>query len=347
MRRILGFVLLGLGVFAVALGLLLRLYAYPRLAKAPLDPKTVSVATGSGITALVIVRQSNGAALPEIRTNLDVTANRYVSGDLTQPEVVEDGDVASWIEAVEVVDQNGNLIRATERQLCVDRRTNEAVENCQIRYVKTKTDSSFTGAIREDNINQPGLNLKFPFDTEKHDYAVFDLSIRDATDARFEAEEEIDGLTVYRFVQDIQPRKLEERDVPGSLVGRSEPTVKADLYYQVRRTMWVEPATGQIIKGSEDQRQELVRSDQSPGQGTVVFGGTLTFTDETVGKNVADAKENRSKLWLLTTLPIFLWIGGVLLILAAVALLLLGRGGSGGFVQGSTPPQERQLTGAR
>jgi hypothetical protein len=346
LRRIVGFVLLGLGVFAVALGLLLRLYAYPRLAKAPLDPKTVSVATGTGVTALVFVKQGDGSGLPEIRENLSVTANRYVIGDLTQPEVVAGGDVASWIEAVELKDQNGNLVRATERQVCVDRHTNEAVDNCLSRYVQARTDEAFE-PMREDGVAQPGLNLKFPFGTEQRNYAMYDLSTRDAPEARFEAEEEIDGVAVYRFVQDIAPRKLEVRQVPGSLIGRSEPSVEADLYYQNRRTMWVEPETGQIIRGMEEQRQELVQADrgQEPGQGTIVFDGTLSFTEETVAKNVADAKENKSKLWLLTTMPIFLWIGGGLLVVAGVALLLFRRDGSGGDVQGASTPRDRQLSG--
>jgi hypothetical protein len=330
LRRIVGFVLLGLGVFAVALGLLLRLYAYPRLAKAPLDPRTVSVATGSGITALVMVKQADGSALPEIRKNLNLTANRFVSGDLTQPEVVADGDVASWIEAVELTDQSGNRVRATERRLCLDRHTNEGVDRCTNSYIKARTSQVDLKVIEEKNVAQPGLNLKFPFGTEKDTYRVYDLFVRDATEARFEAEEEIDGVTVYRFVQDIRPRKIEDRKVPGSLVGRADPSVDVGLYYQVRRTMWVEPDTGQIIKGEEAQKQELVSGDQEPGQGTVVFDGTLTFTEDTVGKNVGEAKENRSKLWLLTTLPIFLWIGGTVLILAAVALLFLFRAGPGG-----------------
>lgn len=330
MRRIVGFVLLGLGVFAVALGLLLRLYAYPRLAKVPLDPRTVSVATGSGITALVMVKQSNGSTLPEIRRNLDLTANRYVTGDLTQPEVVADGDVASWIEAVELTDQEGNRVRATERRLCLDRHTNEGLNRCIGLYVKARNNPTDFTVIEEKGVAQPGLNMKFPFGTEKATYRFYDVFVRDATEARFEGEEEIDGLAVYRFVQDIAPRKIEDREVPGTLVGRDEPTVQVGLYYQNRRTMWVEPQTGQIIKGQEAQRQELVAGDQEPGQGTVVFDGTLTFTDDTIAKNVSDAKENRSRLWLLTTLPIFLWIGGTVLILAAVALLFLFRAGPGG-----------------
>jgi Porin PorA len=344
-RRVLVFVLLGLGVFAVALGLALRLYAYPRLAKAPLEPRSVSVATGSGITALVFAKSGNAIA-PEVRHNLNLTANRFVAGDVSQPEVVAGGDVASWIEAVEIVDQNGNRIKATERQLCVDRHTNEAVEPCSKRYVRTNTNPRTFELITEENVPQPGLNFKFPFDTERRSYQLYDLTIRAAAEAKFDGTEEIDGLDVYRFVQDIPPTKIETRPVPGSLVGSTETTVDADMYYQNRRTVWVEPETGQIVKGQEQQRQELVPAGQSQGQGTVVFDGTLTFNDETVTKNVSDAKDNKAKLWLLTGLPIFLWIGGGVLIVAALVLLYLGRGGRGGSQDSPTPPRQRQLTGA-
>ncbi len=344
MRRIIGYVLIGLGVFAVALGLMLRLYAYPRLAKAPLDPKGVSVATGNGITALVI-QDNNGTPLPKILPDLTLTATRNVTGDLAQPEVKDGGNVASWIETVNTVDQNGDRVKATERQVCLDRHTNQAVEPCTDRHVIANTDPDTFQKIVEQNVAQPGVHLKFPFDTGKQSYPFYDLTLRAAPEAKFDGEEEIEGLNTYRFVQDIPLTKVEQRKVPGNLVNSSDTgLVATDLYYQNKRTIWVEPATGQVIKGQEVQHQELVRSDQSPGQGTAVFDGTLTFNDETVARNVKDAKDNRGKLWLLTVLPIILWIAGPLLIVVGVALLLLRR--RGGRVPDETPPQARQLTGA-
>lgn len=344
MRRVIGFVLLGLGVFALALGLLLRFYAYPRLAKAPLDVDTVSVATGSGITALVFV-EKDGATLPEIRDDLDLTATRWVKGDLTQPEVVENGDLAVWIEAVEIVDQDGNRVKATERELCVDRHTNEAHTPCTTQYIISRVDPRTFVPVRDTGVAQPGLNLKFPFDTEARDYEMFDLSIRDKFTVRFDGEDEIDGLGVYRFVQDIPATKIESRTVPGTMVGNTEPTVDVDLYYQNRRTMWVEPVTGQIIRGEEQQRQELREPGASAGSGTVVFDGTLRFNDETVNKNVEEAKANKSKLWLLITLPIILWIAGGMMLLAALVLLLPRRGGSDGETQPDDPTLTTQLSG--
>jgi hypothetical protein len=346
LRRIVGFVVLGLGVFAVALGLLLKLYAYPRLAKAPLDPKGVSVATGTGVTALVFIEQDDGSGRPEIRNNLSVTATRLVTGDLTQPEVIEDGNVASWIEAVQTIDQDGNLIKATQRQLCLDRHTNEAIEPCTTRDVTTSTSQvNFTG-VTDKNVVQPGVNLKFPFDTEKKSYQVFDLTLREATEAKFEAEENLDGLDVYRFVQDIPDRKVESRTIPGSLIGSSEPSVQVDLFYKNKRTMWVEPVTGQIVKGSEEQHQEFVESGDEPGQGTVVLDATLTFNNDTVTKNINDAKDNKAKLWLLTTLPVILWIAGAVFIVGGIALLMIQRRGKDDDGERPSPPDVRELTGA-
>jgi hypothetical protein len=343
LRRVVGFVLVGLGVFAIALGLLLKLSVYPKLAKAPLDPKAVSVATGQGMTALVIVKKDDGSLSPEIRQNLELTASRYVTGDLTQPEISSGGDVESWIEAVQVVDQDGNLVKATERQVCLDRFTQQAVEPCTARYVRDATDPETFEAVTENDVAQPGLSLKFPFDTEKRAYPVYDLTLRSAPEARFDGEDTVNGLDVYRFVQDIAPAKVGERTVPGTLVGSGDASVTADLYYQNKRTMWVEPQTGQIVKGSEQQHQELVQDGQSPGQGTIVLDGTLTFNDETVNKQVADAKSNKSKLFLLTTMPVILWIAGVVFLVAGLALIFVRRfrGGDRGE---PAPPQEAQLT---
>jgi hypothetical protein len=309
---------------------------------------STSVATGTDVTALMFVKQPNGTTyLPEIKTGLDLTATRRVLGDLTQPEVVRDGDIATWKEWVEIVDQDDQRVRATERELCLDRHTNEAREPCTNQYVQTKVDAN-NQPIREDGIAQPGVNLKFPFDTEQRSYQVYDLTLRAAAEAKFDGTEEINGLEVYRFVQDIPPAKIEAgRQVPGSLINEPETAaVEVDLYYQNKRTMWVEPTTGQIVKGQEEQLQELRKPDLP--EGTAVFRGTLTFTEETVNQLVADAESNKSKLWLLTGLPTILWIAGTLLILAGIALTIFfmrgGRGGRGSRQPG--PPPQRELADA-
>lgn len=329
MRRILSFILLGLGVFAVALGLLLRFYAYPQLAKIPLDQESISVAEGHGITALV-VETVDGAPSPEIRQNLSLTSTTYVTGDLTAPEVEEDGDIGVFVEAIRTVDDaSGTVVNASVRSLCVDRFTNEAVAPCEGQYIEQEQDNRVTAD--RNSLQQPGQSLKFPFGTEQRNYQYYDLTAREAIEARFEGVETIKDLEVYKFVMNVSPTKVADRDVPGSLVGLPEPSVDAELYYEVERTVWVEPETGIVIRGAQDMRQELLTTGQSPGGGTTVFEGTLGFTETTVNDNVSKATDNKSKLSLLTTWPVFMWIGGgVLVVVGGLLLATTAAGRRGG-----------------
>jgi len=325
-RRVITFVLIGLGVFALALGLLLRFYAYPNLAKAPLNPDSLSVGQGSGITALVFVK--NGSAdTPEIRRNLNLTSTTTVTGDFTQPEVKDGTDVASWIEAAIVrADGEPDLqpVDGSVRQLCVDRFSGEAVVPCESQYIQEGDyDDRVIGT--RDELQQPGLSFKLPFDAEKKTYKWYDLTAKGAYDLVFEAEDTVKGLDVYRYSYEVPPTKIDERQVPGTLVGSTEPTVDADLYYQVKKTIWADPVTGAVVAGEQTGRQELRQAGEGAGQGTSVFEGTLRLNDDTVDRFVKAAEDNRSKLWLLTTLPVILWIVGPLLIILGVALLLLGR----------------------
>lgn len=345
MRRIVGFVLLGLGVFAVALGLLLRFYAYPQLAKAPLDNESVSVAQGSGITALV-VETVDGAPSPEIREDLDLTSTTYVTGDLTRPEVQEDGDIAVYVEAIEVVDDaSGTTVSGSLRSLCVDRHNAAAVAPCEGQYIEQEKDNREEG--NRNRVQQPGLSFKFPFGTEQRDYDYYDLSVRKAVTAQFVGEETIRGLDLYRFSMSVPATKIADREVPGSLIGQpDEPSVEAELYYEVKRTVWVEPATGIIVVGEQDGKQELLADGERPGEGTTVFEGKLRFNDKTISDNVTRAEDGRSQLNLLTTWPIVAWIVGTLLIAAGIFFLLRNPGRGGHRAVGRTPPRRREPANA-
>jgi hypothetical protein len=324
MRRVVSYVLIGLGVFAIALGLLLRFYAYPRLAKVPLDIDNVSVAQGSGITS-VVVMTIDDVPTPQIRHDLNVTSTTHVTGDLTQPEVVDGGEVAAWVEATKTVDDaSGILIDASLRELCLDRHTAEAVAPCDGQYVSVTQGERIT--TDPQTVQQPGLSFKFPFGTEQRGYRTYDVSLRRSVEARFDGEDTVDGVDVYRFVSESKSIRLDQQDVPGSLIGRDEPSVTVDRYYSDRRTLWVEPRTGVIIQAEDKGKQELVAPDQDPGEGTTVYDGTMRLNDQTVFANVKDAQDNVGKLSLLTVWPIVLLIiGGVVIVGGVVLLLVLAR----------------------
>ena len=328
MRRVVTLVVLGLGVFAIATGLLLRFYAFPALAKIPHNPNTSAVAQGTGITALVYVEKSGAPTQPEIRRNLSLTSSTFVSGDMQAPEVSSDSGVTSWIEATRITDdRDGMTLSASVRELCLDRFSAEAVAPCTKQYLqKTKEagkDTKIPGTRGQTQF--PGLNFKFPFQTEKRTYPWYDTGVSKQVDAKFDGEDEVQGLPVYRFKVSVPATDVDGRDVPGSLVGKPDATVPVRLHYQVDKTMWVEPVTGALIKVRQSVKQELRTSDEGAGRGTTVFDGTLELNRKTVDANVRAAEDNKSRLWLLTGLPVILWIAGGVLLLVAVVLLLVGR----------------------
>ncbi|WP_434444826.1 DUF3068 domain-containing protein [Lentzea sp. E54] len=312
MRRVASLVLVGLGIFSLALGAVLRFYVYPELAVVPLDQKTESVAEGAAKVFYPKDLVVKDALL---------TATRKVESNLTLPEAKVDGDVMVWDQGLVVTDSENQLVSAMKHRVCLDRRTNMALEKCSQQYV---TDDEKGPTADDRAVRQEGLNYKFPFGTEAQDYEYFDTTLRKASTARYEGTDEISGLEVYKFVQKIPSTKFRDQEVPGQLVGSSEASVTAERRYQNTRTMWVEPVSGIIVKGSEQQRQVLVGPDGK--EGTVLLDATLTFNEETVKESVERATDARDKLTLISsTGPIVLLSVGAVLLLAGILLGVVGR----------------------
>ena len=83
-------------------------------------------------------------------------------------------------------------------------------------------------------------------------------------------------------------------------MGESAPSVQAPVYYADTRTVWVEPKTGVIVKGSE---QNLTTLRDSAGQDkTVILKFDLTFNEQTQRSQAQLARDNIGKIDLVTTL---------------------------------------------
>jgi Porin PorA len=304
-RRAISLVLLTLGIFGVAMGLLLRFYAYPKLAVSPLDPHAKTVAQG---TATVF-----DPGTFKQRDDVALTATRRIDGKIDSPEVKINGSVAVWEMGLVTEDDSGGLVDAQDQWVCVDRRNAQAAQPC--------TDEKLNG---DASLKATGLQYKFPFHTQKHDYSFYDVFMHQAPPMHYDGEEVIDGLPVYRFVQTIPVTKIADiPDTPSSLVGgtANDPVTAGRMYENVR-TVWVEPYTGSIVKGQEKVHQFLRGPDGTDGQ--VLLDGTLTFTADTIRDQVAEAKKNRAKVQLLyQTGPLVLIGLGVLFLLAGLVVLLL------------------------
>ncbi|MEV6877228.1 DUF3068 domain-containing protein [Amycolatopsis sp. NPDC051128] len=336
MRRAFALILLALGVFAVAGAVLLPTYVYPKLTKVPLDQDSTSVLEGTASKVLAVTDKGTGP-VAEIRENAKLTATGRVQANFAAPEMHEGTDYAVWLLAVQVVDDADNtVVNASKRQVCFDRHTAEGYDphgatdpKCDAKssYVTELKDKADTNGQKppETNIEkaQPGLNFKFPFGTEQKDYKVYDDNTGTAVTARYTGTETVNGIETYKFVQNIQDTKVATKEVPGSLVGSDQPTVKADLYYRGVNTMWVEPVTGIEVKQQQQQHQELRSGTTSPA---VVFDGTLAFNGKTISQMVDQVNANKGRLeFLSSTGPLWLGIGGGVLIVVALVLLIRRR----------------------
>jgi hypothetical protein len=292
-RRV-GFILVFVGLFLLFFGLVERVYAYPRLKKAPLDQYSKPVATGTGSyfnRSPDKLREITGAQLKNVR---------IVRGDVKAGS----DEVAVWDSFNSTVDTaDQGVITATQERIALDRVTAQSVSCCG------------------ENPRHQGLTLKFPFGTEKTTYQFWDGPAGRALPAVFTREETINGVDVYRFEQRIDRLDVGDQDIPGTLAGDPDtPSVQTNIIYSNLKTIWVEPTTGIIVKAQQDATQVL--ETQGGEQVLTLIDAVLTYDEATVEKNADDAASGANRLRLLgTILPAAALLLG--LIAAAAGLVLL------------------------
>ena len=286
MRRVLGLALMGLFGFLLVVGLLAQFYAPGQVKKTPLDVNTVTNLNGSGAYL--------GAAVTPVsvwQRTVNV-ADKSDSGVIVMQNVncvMKDPDGTDPQAPVCLDASSPNLIDLSEDKFATDRKTALAVN-----------DAAYVGT---GGVQHQGLMNKFPFDVQKKTYPFWDGVLGHSVDATFKGEDQVNGLTTYKFVASTSNAPADiATDTPGT--------------YSDELTMWIDPVTGAIINQTEHQTRALPSGD-------VVLDLNLAFTDATVKGNVDAAQSNASKLALIGNLP---WISYVLALVALVVGLLLLRG---------------------
>jgi hypothetical protein len=294
MARRVGFVLVFLGLFLLFFALVERVYAYPRLKKAPLDQYSQPVATGTGSyfnRSPDKLREITGAQLKNVRT---------VRGDVKAGS----DEIAVWDSFNSTIDTaDQGVITATQERIALDRVTAQSVQCCG------------------ENPRHQGLTLKFPFDTKRTTYQFWDGPAQRALPAVFTRTEKIGGVDVYRFEQRIDRLDIGDQEIPGSVAGEPDtPSVQTDIIYSNTKTLWVEPTTGIIVKAQQDVTQVL----ETPGgeQVLTLVDGTLTYDEATVSNNADDAAAGARQLRLLgIILPAVALFLGLVALAAGLVLL--------------------------
>jgi hypothetical protein len=323
-RSKVGIGLVGLGAFLVVVGLLSSLHVYDRLAVVPLDQRTTTVSDGPDATIFDIARRRE--------VTLDLQSTRQVVGDVdasNQASDDEDKDLAVW-ETLVVTDEPGAVVgednpprSAVHDRVVFDRHTGEAVDCCGF-FTSSSADAETGEEIRDTETPITGQYFKLPFGTEKRTYQFWDGALKDSTDLKYQDTDEIKGLEVYRFQQVIEPTDVGDIEAPASFFGLpGDGNVTLDRIYANTRTLWVEPETGVIIKGQEDQH---VVAEYQGDEVATLTDVVIAYNDDTQSKLV---DEYAPKATLLKAVRLWVPIGftvlGLLMVAAGVLVVLRDR----------------------
>ncbi|MFD0853730.1 DUF3068 domain-containing protein, partial [Actinomadura adrarensis] len=228
MRSVVGVVLVGLGVFALAAAALTRFYIAPQMVAAPTDYYKVSrlQATNASYFDLSSLQQRTGATI-------NVTST--VRGDIKAADSAP-GNTAVWDTTTVIQDLSRNYnVNITQQRLAFDRRT-AGLKRCCGSHVDN-----------DRNVGMSGLGLFWPLQMERKDYQVWDGSTRRAHTAKFSGTETVSGIEAYKFVMTVPATKVPTttNEVPASMLGRpGSAQVPVDRMHQATVTYWIDPRSG-------------------------------------------------------------------------------------------------------
>jgi len=308
MRRGIGLVLIALGVALLVLAPMVKFYAVPKLAVAPmdLDPKKPSENVGVAEKLLDI------STLTEL-TNVPVTSTRYTTADVAAAAAA--GGNTGVYETFSRVNRetDGELVTASTQRYAFDRTTN---------VMQTGSNANIDGEPITDAMiaGDAIMPLKLPFFVDKNaTYNYFDTSLLKGYPLTFVEETQIDGLTVYRFESTIEPTQIGEQEGLADKVGSTDPNYKAPRYYTNVRVVFAEPLTGQIVDGYEDQLQTFRGPDGTDK--ITIIKAKIGFTPENKAAAVEEAKANSAKLGLVAnTIPVVSAVVGLVLLVIGILL---------------------------
>ncbi|MGE2833212.1 DUF3068 domain-containing protein [Mycobacterium sp. SMC-4] len=336
--RIAACAIMGLGAALLIAALLLSTYTKGQISKIPLDIDTTLVSEGTGTAFDPASLMGERFVVDE---DVPLVLQRQVSVEAPANADVVTLQVGSSLRRTDQQQDNGLLLAMVDT-VTLDRSTAEAVSS----------ESNPGGAVQkpralEDenpptNIALPheGLTYRFPFDTEKKTYPFFDPIAQKTFDANYSGEEDVNGLTAYKFTQNVgfdsdgklvEPVKyaslydddadaqVSARAALWGLEGDPEEMITMTRYYAAQRTFWVDPVSGTIVKQTDRGYHYYAREALEPEVTFVDY--TVTSDEETVEAQVAAASDERDRvaLWgrilpiTFTALGLVALIGGALL----------------------------------
>lgn len=178
LRKIVSWVLIGLGAFLLVIAILAKTWAPGVLQKTPTNIDQVTRLAGSGekLGEPITVKVTNVT-----QTDADKSTDKNVVWASTVCVVLDEPDTPDCVDG-----DDERLVSATVDVFQTDRVTALA-----------------SGGDRE------GIQNKFPFDTEKKTYPYWDGILSEALDAKFLGTEDIQGVESYHFQVSAEEREAE------------------------------------------------------------------------------------------------------------------------------------------
>ena len=331
--------IMGLGAALLIAALLLSTYTKGKIAKIPLDLDTTLVADGTGTAFDPGVAQHRPKFV--INRNVPVAQQEQISVEAPSNADVVTLQVGSTLRRTDK-QQDSGLLLALVDTVTLNRKTAIAVSSESNPGGAVQKPRAIDDDLPPTNIALPhdGLAYRFPFDTEKRTYPVFDPIAQKAYDANYDGEEDVNGLTTFRFSQNVgydadgklvEPVKYSSlydddadaevtaRAALWGLPGNPDEPITMTRYYAAQRTFWVDPVSGTIVKKKEHGYHYYAREPLKPEVTFVDF--TVTSTEETVESQVASARDERDRLALwgrilpitFTAIGLVALVGGALL----------------------------------
>ncbi len=342
MLRLAALGIIGLGSALLIAGLLLSTYTAGKIRKIPLDIDKTLVSTGTG-TALDPASLSAGVGAKfVVDKNVPLVSQQAMTVEAPANAQVVTFQVGTTVRRSDKQKDNGLLLAMVDT-VTLNRATAEAVSDDERPGGSVQKPRTVEDDKPPTNIALPheGLSYRFPFNTEKKSYAYFDPIAQKAFDANYDGEDDVNGLTTYRFTQNIgydadgkltEPIKyasLYDKNEDGEVTARAElwgiegvdpyEPIKMTRYYAARRTFWVDPVSGTIVKAEDHTNQYYARDPLKPEAAVVDF--TVTSTEQTVESQVAAARAERDRVALWSRiLPISLGSAGLVALVGGALL---------------------------
>ena len=338
MLRLAALTIMGLGAALLTAALLLTTYTAGKIQKIPLDIDKTLVSSGTG-TAL------DPASLQATRfvidKNVPLVSQQAITVETPANAQVVTFQVGTTVRRTDKQQDNGLLLAMVDT-VTLNRHTAEAVSDDERPGGSVQKPRTIEDDKPSTNIALPheGLAYRFPFDTEKKSYPFFDPIAQKPFDANYDGEDDVNGLTTYRFTQNVgydADGKLVEPIKYASLYDKNEDgevTAMAELwglpgdpyepvtmtrFYAAQRTFWVDPVTGTVVKAEEHANHYYARDPLKPEMALADY--KVTSTEQTVESQVAAARNERDRLALWSRiLPISLAATGLVALIGAALL---------------------------